>query len=97
MKTHEFTIADIYENIFTLSFSGGYKNLNCFLNCVILRRLNKLNQILNFEKIVYFPVKIIFIRIPVVYLILFLSSKSTFTISSLPSQSLCQTLGFLVS
>ena len=43
-------MADICANILIFSCSGGYKNLTFVANCVILRRLNKLNSLFNLEK-----------------------------------------------
>ena len=43
-------MADIYAKILVCSGSGGYKNLTFVANCVILRRLNKLNPVFILEK-----------------------------------------------
>ena len=52
-------MADIYAKILGCSGSGGYKNLKCVANCVLLRRVNKLNPVFILEeKINYFLVKI---------------------------------------
>ena len=43
-------MADICAKILIFSCSGGYKNLTFVANCVISRRLNKLNLMFNLEK-----------------------------------------------
>ena len=43
-------MADTYAKILVCSGSGGYKNLNFVANCVILRRLNKLDPVFILEK-----------------------------------------------
>ena len=42
-------MGDIYDNILFFSCLGGYKNLKFVENGVNLRRLDKLNPILNLE------------------------------------------------
>ena len=54
-----------------LSGSGGYKNLTFVANCVILRRLNKLNPVFILEKkISYFLVKRFFLTVFLKYFFL---------------------------
>ena len=81
-------MADIYYKILVCSGSGGYKNLKFVANCVILRRLNKLNQVFILEKKnQLLLVKIILLT---VFFKLCFSSKSNFTIFTLKLQNVCQ-------
>ena len=63
MKKKTFKMADIYAKILIFSCSaGGYKKLKFVANCVILRRLNKLNPVFYFRK-KNFLVKIIVLTV----------------------------------